>query len=99
MFDDDPRQLTAHQETALVTLAERVMDILELRFRSRLLEESLQELTRARDELKRSNEHLSRFAEQVSHDLRTPLTAILLNAELMSTEPVVEGDQLLPRAR
>ena len=38
------------------------------------------------------NAHLSLFAGQVSHDLRTPLTAILANAEMLSSEPAVAGD-------
>jgi signal transduction histidine kinase len=45
-----------------------------------------------REELQRSNEHLTLFAGQVSHDLRTPLTAILANAEMLASEPVVKGD-------
>lgn len=45
-----------------------------------------------RVELQRSNEHLTLFAGQVSHDLRTPLTAILANAEMLASEPVVKGD-------
>jgi signal transduction histidine kinase len=45
-----------------------------------------------RQELQRSNEHLTLFAGQVSHDLRTPLTAILANAEMLASEPVVKGD-------
>lgn len=46
-----------------------------------------------REELRRSNEHLTLFAGQVSHDLRTPLTAILANAEMLASEPVVKGDE------
>jgi len=45
-----------------------------------------------REELQRSNEHLTLFAGQVSHDLRTPLTAILANAEMLASEPAVKGD-------
>ncbi|MCW2770426.1 MAG: histidine kinase [Aeromicrobium sp.] len=92
VFDDQPRELTPLQEQALGVLAAQVMDLLELRFRSRALEDSLEELTDVRDELRRTNEHLTLFAGQVSHDLRTPLTAILANAELLATEPAVEGD-------
>jgi signal transduction histidine kinase len=33
------------------------------------------------------------FAAQVSHDLRTPLTAVLANAEMLAAEPVVSQDQ------
>lgn len=60
--------------------------------RTRELDASRRELGVALDELKRSQEHLSLFAGQVSHDLRTPLTAILANAEMLSMEPVVAED-------
>lgn len=89
VFDDEPRELGPQQAAALLTLAERVVDLLELRLRSRQLETSRRELTEARDELRRSNERLAVFADQVSHDLRGPLTAILMNAELLSDDPEV----------
>ncbi|MET0821483.1 MAG: GAF domain-containing sensor histidine kinase [Aeromicrobium sp.] len=92
VFDLIPRELSPVQRRALGVMAAQVMDLLELRFRSQALEDSLEELTRAQEDLRRSNEHLTQFAGQVSHDLRTPLTAILVNAELLSTEPVVEND-------
>ena len=92
VFDREPRELNQQQRGALVTLAGRVMDILELRSRSRQLETSLAELTAVRDELRRSNHELSLFAQQVSHDLRTPLTGILSNAEVLAGEPVVQDD-------
>lgn len=95
VFDDAPRTLTPAQENALVTMAAQVMDLLELRYRSRVLEQSLTELTAARDELRRSNRDLALFAGQVSHDLRTPLTAILVNAEMLAAEPAVEVDATL----
>jgi signal transduction histidine kinase len=92
VFDLVPRELGPVQQRALGVMASQVMDLLELRFRSEALEESLAELTRAQEELRRSNEHLTQFAGQVSHDLRTPLTAILVNAEMLAGEPVVESD-------
>lgn len=92
VFDTVPRELNDVQKQALGVMAAQVMDLLELRFRSQALEESLRELTQVRDDLRRSNEHLTVFAGQVSHDLRTPLTAILVNAELLATEPVIEND-------
>ncbi|MEV7398537.1 GAF domain-containing sensor histidine kinase [Aeromicrobium sp. NPDC092404] len=95
VFDETPRQLTPAQQRALQTLADQVMDVLELRFRSQALEESLRELTEVRDELRRSNHHLALFAGQVSHDLRSPLTAILVNAEMLAAEPSVERDREL----
>lgn len=92
LFDEIPRQLTALQERALGVMAAQVMDLLELRFRSRAMEESLDELTHVRDELRRSNEHLTLFTGQVSHDLRSPLTAILMNAEMLAGTPAVQDD-------
>lgn len=93
VFDHEPRELDDHQRQVLETLAGRVMDILELRLRTRQLESSLSDLTEVRDELRRSNRELNRFAQQVSHDLRTPLTSILVNAELLAGEASVQSDE------
>ncbi|HET7736853.1 MAG TPA: GAF domain-containing sensor histidine kinase [Nocardioidaceae bacterium] len=92
VFDEQIREATPEQSGALQVLAERVVDVLELRLSSRKLERSLAELTQTRDELRRSNERLSQFAGQISHDLRTPLTVIVLNAEVARSEPAVEAD-------
>lgn len=92
-FDTVPRELSGRQRDALVTLGERLVDVLELRLCRRLLERTLAELTEARDRLQRSNEHLGQFAGQVTHDLRTPLTAIVANAELLAGEPAVEASE------
>lgn len=92
VFDERARESTPEQERALVVLAERVMDVLELRLRSREVEQSLGELTRTRDELRRSNEALAHFASQVSHDLRNPLMVISANAEMLSGEKAVADD-------
>lgn len=97
VFDDEPRQLDDEQQHALEVVAERMVDVLELRVRSQELERSLHELTRTRDELHRSNERLSKFAGQVSHDLRTPLTAMLLNTEIVAEDPAVAEDDQLRR--
>ncbi|MDT0213132.1 ATP-binding protein [Rothia sp. ARF10] len=89
VFDDQPRESTPEQLRALVVLAERVMDVIELRLRNREVAHSVEELTRTRDELRRSNEALVHFAGQVSHDLRNPLMVISANAEMLSMEPAV----------
>lgn len=93
VFDTAERILTSQQRQALEVLAGQVADVLELRLRSRQLEQSLKELTKTRDELRRSNEQLSFFAAQVSHDLLNPLTAILANSELIMTEPQAAEDE------
>lgn len=92
VFDDVPRELTAQRQHVLEVLASRVVDVLELRLRTRQLEQSLADLESTRDELHRSNELLSLFAGQVSHDLRSPLTALMANAELLTLEPAVQQD-------
>ncbi|QSR24469.1 histidine kinase [Nocardioides aromaticivorans] len=85
VFDTEPHELAAERAAVLEVVAQRVVDVLELRLRSRQLELSQAELSR-------SNELLTLFAGQVSHDLRSPLTAILANAELLASEPAVVAD-------
>jgi signal transduction histidine kinase len=97
VFDFKPRHLDEAQQDALVAIAERVVDVLELRLRSRELEDSLAQLTETRDELRRSNEALSVFAGQISHDLRTPLTAIMASTEMLGQQPSVAQDEWAER--
>ena len=97
VFDQRLREIDPTQEEALELLAARVVDLLELRLKTRQLEESLDALTRTRDALERSNEALDRFAGQVSHDLLNPLTAVILSTELLSKKPVVAADPTLLR--
>ena len=73
VFDEDTRELSGEAERALDLLAAQVVDVLELRRMTR--------------ELSRSNEQLTRFAGQVSHDLGNPLAALRGFLELASTSP------------
>lgn len=86
VFDEVPRTLTDEQEAALVSLAARVVDLLELELRTR--------------ELARSNEALAAFAGQVSHDLRNPLTAVTMSLKMMDEEidPAADLGFLVKRA-
>nr|WP_246305660.1 GAF domain-containing sensor histidine kinase [Nocardioides marinisabuli] len=86
VFDTVPREITDDQERALVELAERVVDLLELELRTRELAASVAELERARDELQRSNSQLTAFAGQVSHDLRNPLTTVRMSLSMLAEE-------------
>lgn len=95
VFDESPRTISQQERDALEVLAHHVTDLLELRLRTSQLESSMAELTRTRDELSRSNDSLAAFAGQISHDLRTPLTAIMANAELLAEEPAVAVDPWL----
>ncbi len=95
VFDSVTRVLDTTQADTLELLARRVVDVLELRLRTRQLEESLLELTHTRDELHRSNEQLTHFASQVSHDLMNPLAGIIASAECLATEQAVRDDPVL----
>lgn len=90
VFADSPGRLPEHRVAALKKLADRVVDVLELQVRTR-------ELTSTVSELARSQEHLAAFAGQVSHDLKTPLTAFLGYTELLAGLPVVEADATASR--
>ncbi len=86
VFDVEPRSIDEHQRQLLASLAERVVDLLELELRSRELDASVSDLRRTQDELQRSNESLTAFAGQVSHDLANPLAAIGMALELLSID-------------
>lgn len=79
------RGLPDRRQHVLAALARQVVDVLELHVRTHTLAETNRELAR-------SQEHLTAFAAQISHDLRTPLTAILGFAELLGELPSVEAD-------
>ena len=92
VFDDQPRVLDESQRQALRTLADRVVDVLELGVRSRQLERSLGQLHSTQDELRRSNEELAAFASQAAHDLRNPLTSVRMALEMLQGQPAVRED-------
>ena len=103
VFDGEPRDLDEAQLSGLATLAVRIVDVFELRLRSRELALSLMEIRAVQAELERSNERLASFAGQVSHDLKTPLTTLSLSLALIreQLEEEVPGPEcvgLLERA-
>ena len=73
------------RQRVLASLGQQVVDIFELRLRSDVL-------AHANAELARSQEYLAAFAGQVAHDLKTPLTATLGFAEMLSDLPTVAAD-------
>lgn len=93
VFDTEPRTLTDQQEHALVSLAERVVDLLELELRTRELSTTVEDLRAAQVELERSNEQLAAFAGQVSHDLRNPLTAVSMALSMIGDEVAATPDE------
>jgi len=85
VFDSEPRTLESAQLAALQTLADGVVDVLELRRRSDRLRQTVAELAR-------SHRQLAEFAAQLSHNLKTPLTASLGFGELLQDHPAVRAD-------
>lgn len=81
VFDETVRDLDPEAQRALEILAGQVIEVLELR--------------RATRELTASNEMLTQFAAQISHDLRNPLTALTGYLELASDSPDID---LAPQA-
>lgn len=92
VFDDKPRTMSGEQAHALGALADRVVDLLELELRTRRLSGTVAELEAAQAELRRSNEQLTAFAGQVSHDLRNPLTAVSMALRMI--DEAVGSDEL-----
>jgi signal transduction histidine kinase len=86
VFDEQPRELSDEQEEALVKLADRVVDLLELELRTRELTRAVEALERTQHELERSNEVLTAFAGQVAHDLRNPLAAVQMSLEMLEDQ-------------
>jgi len=76
VFDETVRDLNPDAQSGLDVLARQVIDVLELR-----------RITR---ELTASNEMLTQFAGQISHDLRNPLTALTGFLELASDSPDID---------
>ncbi len=78
VIDNKPKELTENQVEALKSLARQVMAQLELR-------RKVKELDTLTLELKKSNEYLERFALMASHDIKSPLTSIMLTGQLLKS--------------
>jgi signal transduction histidine kinase len=100
VFDNEVRTMSARQQKALVDLAERVVDVLELGLRTRTLASTVEDLQHTQQELARSNEALTAFAGQISHDLRNPLAAVQMALAMLGEfeEAPAEATFLLDRA-
>jgi signal transduction histidine kinase len=75
VYDEETHLVTPQVESAMHTLADRVVDVLELELTSR--------------QLAAANERLGAFAGQISHDLRNPLSAVRMSLEF--AREIVEG--------
>lgn len=80
-FDDVPHADGLASPETLTLLADRVVDILEMRAQAR--------------ELARTRARLTAFVNQVNHDIRNPLSALLASVELLESEPALAEDASL----
>ncbi|VXC25634.1 Signal transduction histidine kinase [Arthrobacter sp. 9AX] len=85
VFSNRPELPTLEQISLVEVLARQVVELLELQHRTLQLNDALAEL-------QRSNAMLAEFAGRVSHDLRSPLTAILGYVELAEDDPDIQPD-------
>ncbi len=76
VIDHKARELNNSQITALKALANQVVAQLELK-------KKVAELDAARKDLEKSNEYLEKFAMMAAHDIRNPLTNILLTSQVL----------------
>lgn len=79
VFDHEPRDLTELQLQTLNTLGKQVINLLELRRKNLILENTKKELLLR-------NERLNLFAAHVSHDLKSPLANIMSLSDLLKDE-------------
>ncbi|AZQ44337.1 GAF domain-containing sensor histidine kinase [Nonlabens ponticola] len=79
VFDSKPRELNDSQLSALKSMANHVMLLFEERY-------SVKQLLKTQNELKERNEELKDFAGIVSHDLKAPLSNIMMIAGLLKKE-------------
>ncbi|TSJ38853.1 GAF domain-containing sensor histidine kinase [Mucilaginibacter corticis] len=76
VIDTNKRTLTAQQTTSLKILAKQVMDKLELR-------RKIMHLEAANQELLNSNVLIQKFASMAAHDIKNPLSSILLTSQAL----------------
>ena len=79
VYDTKPRTLTEEQKKALLAMARQVTNLIEQRYQNILL-------IALQDKLKKRNEDLEKFANVVSHDLKSPLANIISLTELLEDE-------------
>jgi len=79
VLDHQPRKLTGEQLTALQTLSNQVVTLLEMR-------KSNITLKKIKDELEIRNKELAQFASVVSRDIKVPLSGIIMANQLLDEQ-------------
>ena len=90
VIDQKQKKLTDEQRAALKIIATQVVDKLELRKKAQALEKIHQELLD-------SNLVIKKFAAMAAHDIKNPLSTILLSAQALQTRVGDLGDKNLTK--
>jgi len=85
VIDTEAKELTSKQVEALKTLSKQVIARLELRRKIRVLEQSNATLLE-------SNVFIQKFASMAAHDIKNPLSSILLTSQALQRRLQKEGD-------
>lgn len=86
LLDYKPRRLCAEQRQALLTLGNQVENLLELKQKNQVLEDS-------KTDLKKHNNLLKDFAGAVSHDLKMPLASIVMTIDVLKSKYAKQLDE------
>lgn len=86
VIDDHPRDISQDQIDALKALAGQVVQLLELR-------RTVAKLKKTEAQLKASNDDLQEFAYHVAHDIKSPLSNIIMLSEIIEGHPTLQIDE------
>jgi len=86
VFDTEPKELNEDQINALKTVSKQVILLFEEIIKNKKLKQ-------LKLDLEEKNRHLEKFAGIVSHDLKSPLSNIILLTELIGENVRKEGDE------
>jgi signal transduction histidine kinase len=90
VLDQVPRELTLDQQTALKILAKQVIDKIELR-------RKIAQLAAVNKELELSEKRKSDFLSIVSHELKTPITTLKANLQMLDRIKEKPDSPLFPK--
>jgi PAS domain S-box-containing protein len=80
-----------------IQMIAQIQDVTELRAYRERLEQVVatrtRELSEAKDEAERASQAKSRFLAHMSHEIRSPLHAMLLNALILESDPALGAEQ------
>ncbi|MBQ0737942.1 GAF domain-containing sensor histidine kinase [Aquimarina celericrescens] len=86
IIDHQPKTLTETQKSKLKTVANQVVKLLELRLRNN-------KLKTIEKELRAKNELLKNFAGVVSHDMKMPLTNMIVTVDILKEKYSAQLDE------